>query len=414
MARRFRLLVLASTYPRWAGDHEPGFVHELARRLLDRFEVTVLCPHAPGAARAEDLDGVRVVRYRYGPSSLELLVNDGGIVANLRRRRWLVLMIPGFLLAQAWEVWRLVRVLRPEVIHAHWLIPQGLLAACLAALHPDAPRFVVTSHGADLFSLRERPLQALKRFVLRRAAAITVVSEGMRQIICQLGGDRGRVQVAPMGVDLSALFTAGIGQSRSSDEIVFVGRLVEKKGLRVLLEAMPLILGVRPHVRLTVVGFGPELEMRQQQVRELGLSASVQFLGAVMQSGLPAIYRRAAVFVAPFVEASNGDQEGLGLVTIEALGCGCPAVVSTLPGTAHLRELPTVYGVPPGDSSALARAVLDVLAAPPGLDQREASRRACIEAMDWSRVAARYGDILALAICDTRSDHAKKLVKGGK
>ena len=82
------LLVLASTYPRWAGDPEPSFVHELARRMGTEFRVIVVCPHAMGAKQKELLDGVEVVRYRYAPERWETLVNDGGIVANLKARRW--------------------------------------------------------------------------------------------------------------------------------------------------------------------------------------------------------------------------------------------------------------------------------------------------------------------------------------
>ena len=78
-AQRPRLLVLTSTYPRWAGDPEPGFVHELSRRLTDKFQVTVLCPHACGALPKEQLDGVKVIRYRYAPERWERLVNNGGI-----------------------------------------------------------------------------------------------------------------------------------------------------------------------------------------------------------------------------------------------------------------------------------------------------------------------------------------------
>src|SRR5690606_6282774 len=89
------LLVLTSTYPRWAGDPEPGFVHELAKRLTDRFRVIVLGPHAPGAKTAEVLDGVEVIRYRYAPERMETLVNDGGIITNLRRSRWKYLLVPG-------------------------------------------------------------------------------------------------------------------------------------------------------------------------------------------------------------------------------------------------------------------------------------------------------------------------------
>ena len=69
-ASRTSILVLTSTFPRWKGDVEPPFVHELARRLTDSFDVHVLAPHAPGSKRREILDGVHVHRFRYGPCHL--------------------------------------------------------------------------------------------------------------------------------------------------------------------------------------------------------------------------------------------------------------------------------------------------------------------------------------------------------
>lgn len=361
-ANRPRLLVLASTYPRWVGDPEPGFVHELARRLVDRFDVTVLCPHAAGASPRERLDGVDVMRYRYAPAVLETLVNDGGIVTNLRRKPWTWLLVPGFLLAQVWALWRLVRRMRPAVIHAHWIIPQGLIVALLGMIGVRMPPFLVTSHGADLFALRGRVLSSLKRFVLRRAAAATVVSEGMRDEIARLGIDATRVRVEPMGVDLSARFHPDSTVPRSRNELLFVGRLVEKKGLRYLLDAMPQVLAQRPDATLTVVGFGPEEDERRRQVEQLGIAGQVNFVGAVAQAALPAFYRRAAVFVAPFVQAASGDQEGLGLVLVEALGCGCPVVVSRLPATARLIDrIDGLTGVESGDTKLLAEALIAAL-----------------------------------------------------
>ena len=82
------ILVLASTYPRWAGDHEPGFVHELCRRLANRFRIVALVPDAPGASSDGAMDGVEVIRYRYAPLAMQTLVPNGGIVANLRAARW--------------------------------------------------------------------------------------------------------------------------------------------------------------------------------------------------------------------------------------------------------------------------------------------------------------------------------------
>lgn len=384
--RKPGLLVLASTYPRWSGDPEPGFVHELARRMTGRFRVTVLCPHAPGVPVEETMDGVDVVRYRYAPEAWETLVNDGGVVANLRRAKWKCALVPGFVLAQAWCAWRLVRRRRINVVHAHWLVPQGFVAVLLSKLGRRGLPFLVTSHGADLFALRAWPFPAIKRLVIREAADVTVVSEGMLAEIAQLGGDRDRVAVEPMGVDLKGRFRPDPSVSRSRSEILFVGRLVEKKGLQHLLDAMPLIRSKRPDVRLTIAGFGPDMEARREQVTRLGIEDSVEFLGPVAQMHLPGLYRRAALFVAPFVEARSGDQDGLGLVLIEALGCGCPVVASNLPATrALLVSCTAAYEAIPGDPTSISQAVLKALDAggsPLGED---------IAGFDWEVRAAAYG-----------------------
>lgn len=385
-----KLLVLASTYPRWAGDHEPGFVHELCRRLTDRFDVFFLGPHAPGASRNETLDGVKIRRFRYAPAALETLVNDGGIVTNLRRQPWKWLLVPAFLVALGYSTWRELNRLQPDVVHAHWLLPQGLVMAVLSSLR-QAPPFLVTSHGADLFALRGSVFVALKRFVVRRAAALTVVSQAMVDGLRRIGAGSRKLLVRPMGVDLKHRFTPDGSVDRSLDEILFVGRLVEKKGLRYLIDALPKILRDYPNARLTVAGYGPAEQDLRQQVHNLGLEDHVCFVGSVVQEQLPELYRRAAVFVAPFVEAVSGDQEGLGLVTVEAIGCGCPAIVSAVGAT---RGLPA-QKVPPENSDAIATAVVEILGRDPKERDAEAARqRMGIEQFDWQAVAAAYGELL--------------------
>lgn len=393
------LLVLTSTYPRWKGDPEPGFVHELAKRLTDRFRVVVLGPHAPGASTMEILDDVEVHRYRYAPSRLETLVNDGGIVANLRLHRWKMLLVPGFVLAQAWGAWRLCRRLGVDVIHAHWLLPQGLIAAMLQGLPGRRAPFVVTSHGADLYALKGRVLDAMKRFVAGRAAAVTVVSNSMRDELSRIGADPAKVEVLSMGVDLDERFKPQ-GVPRDQDELLFVGRLVEKKGVHVLIDAMAEILRVRPSTRLTIAGFGPEEARLKNRAKSLGVEGAIRFLGPIPQPELPALYSRAALFVAPFIEASDGDREGLGLVTIEAIACGCPVVVGDLPA---IRDVLDQAGeewmrVRPGDANALAQAVLSSLASPvQRAEMAQLIRARLKKRFNWHEVARTYALVLLRA-----------------
>ncbi len=391
-----RLLVLASTYPRWLGDPEPGFVHELSKRLTGQFDVSVLCPHAKDAATQQTMDGVKIRRFRYAPSNVETLVNSGGIVGNLKRSPWKWLLVPGFLFAMTWSAMREVRRLRPDVIHAHWLIPQGLVAAFLQLFTRKPIPFLVTSHGADLFALRAPPLQGIKRWVVRRAAAVTVVSRAMQDELHRIGVDTSKVKVQPMGVDLTVRFTPEPTVERSREEILFVGRLVEKKGLRYLIQAMPNILQQHPSAFLTIVGFGPEEVERKAQVVALGLNHNVNFVGPVGQLELPDLYRRAALFVAPFVQAVSGDREGLGLVAVEATGCGCPIVVSDLPAVMDVFGEGGAVLVPPGSATDLADAACRILSGEVAPSDAPADLLENLRAkFDWSAVASRYASLLA-------------------
>lgn len=405
-ASRPVLLVLASTYPRWKDDHEPGFVHELAKRLTDRFRVLALVPHAPGALARETLDGVEVVRYRYAPERLEVLVNDGGIVTNLRRTKWKILLVPSFVLSQAWRAWRLMRSEGVDVVHAHWLLPQGLIATMMRRLPGQKIPFLVTSHGADLYALRGRVLEELQHFVLRNASAATVVSGAMRERLLAMGADVGNVTVQPMGVDLTERFTPGMEEQRSQREVLFVGRLVEKKGLRHLLDALPHVLLQIPDAVLTIAGFGPEEEALRVRAQELRIEASVRFLGAVPQGDLPELYRNAALLVAPFISASSGDEEGLGLVLVEAIGCGCPVVVGDVRAMDELmgsdfRDL----RVDPRDTVQLASKITEVLLNPVGArKQLEVLRQNVRARFDWNSASSGYMDLLTSVSRKTRSD----------
>ena len=400
--QRPKLLVLSSTYPRWKNDHEPGFVHELNRRLISRFRVTVLCPHAPGAQSVEEMDGITIIRYRYAPSKLETLVNDGGLVGNLKECPWKAFLLPTFFLGQVIALIRVLRALKPHVIHAHWLIPQGL-CVCLSQLMSDRKvPFLVTSHGADLFALKGRLFYSVKRFVLSRSSAITVVSRVMKTKLKIFGIPGNKVSVQPMGVELGGSFKPNLSVKSDLDELLFVGRLVEKKGLRYLLSAMPQIIAQHPTCKLRIVGFGPDEQALKEQAADLGLEQHVRFDGAVPNRDLPHYYQHASVFVAPFVQAENGDQEGLGLVLVEAMGCGCPAVVSDLPAIQDVTDgLEGVITVPQKQVSAIADAVSRVLNDLDRFRSNAVSSGQLIkERFDWDGVAERYSRILLALVSE--------------
>jgi glycosyltransferase involved in cell wall biosynthesis len=209
--------------------------------------------------------------------------------------------------------------------------------------------------------------------------------------------------VLPMGVDLVSRFCPDPSALRDNDRLLFVGRLVAKKGVRHLLDAMPAVIAQRPAVRLGIAGFGPEEGALRRQADELGIAAHVDFLGAKRQADLPGLYRNAALFVAPFVRDASGDQEGLPVALMEAIGCGCPVLAGNVAGIHELLGSSVdEVAVDPEDTRQLSSRILEVLAWPErARGQAERRRLALGSKVDWQVIANGYADWIEASCLQT-------------
>ena len=405
-----RILVTTSTFPRWKNDVEPSFVYELCRRLKENYRIHVLAPHAPGALLKEQFDTIQVTRYRYFFNGWERLAYQGGILENLKQKPSRFGLVPFFGLFQMCAILKLLRRYSFDLIHAHWLIPQGLCATAVRRLVNPAPPLLCTSHGGDLFGLNGKSATWLKRRVLNDARAMTTVSQAMRDAIRPLGVNMEKIQVIPMGVDLQKLFFPPENR-RESKTILFVGRVVEKKGLRFLVEAMPAILEKHPDAKLRVTGDGQELSVIKNMAVNLGVSGSIQFLGALANETLPKLYQTADVVVFPSIVSADGDREGFGLVLVEALGCECAAVVTDLPAMRDIvHDGKTALVVPQKNAQQIAAGVIQLLDKP--LLRRslgEKGRQYVIQRFDWKIVAQKYRTLINMII-DGRYRHGCELL----
>lgn len=394
-----RLLVLASTYPARPGDGTPSFVRDLALGMTDAFDVEVLVPAVPGGAPVERDGALIVTRFRYFWKPWEDLA-DGAILENLRARRSRLVQVPCLLFAEYLAVRRAVRRARPDVIHAHWIVPQGMVARLATRGIPT----VVTTLGGDLYALRSRVARRVKAGVVRRAAAVTVMNDEMADMVIALGAAPDAVSVMPMGFDPSFLAPSSLagrkpGPERGALSLLFVGRLVEKKGLVVLLAA----LRERPPGapwRLVVVGDGP----LRAEIEGAAASMPVSFLGQLGRTKLARAYAEADIAIFPSLRAASGDQDGLPVALLEAMGSGCAVIASDLPGLrAAIERDASGILVPPGASEALADAVAS-LADDPGLRRRLGERAAArARAFDVATVARGYRDLLLRVVGDATS-----------
>lgn len=402
-AERPSLVMTASTFPRRLDDDRPSFVLDLARGLSTRWNVTVLAPHEPGAAASERLAEVAVRRYRYRLAGLPALTTGGGILAILRAQPAGWIQVPLLLASQALALRRACRELQPALVHAHWIVPQGAVAVVAAGRGVPC---LGTAHGGDIWALRRGRARRALAWTLRRLDLVTAVSGALRDAVREIAPETA-VEVAPMGID-TALFRPEVG---GDDEnlwpqgaglrLLFVGRLVEKKGLEILLRALADDRGGGD--RLVVVGGGPLHVPLEQRARELGLTGRVRFLGAISHRALPSIYAAADLFVGPSITAEDGDSEGLGLVFAEALSAGTPVVASDLPAIRDVvRDGENGRCFPAGDAAALAA----TLAALRELPRRKAlavrARESILGHLSLAAVVERYDFLYRCLVSDAR------------
>lgn len=391
-----RVLFVTHSFPRSLGDAPGSFLLRLARALAARsVDVEVVAPGAAGLAAREVIDGIPVRRFRYAPRAWETLAYTGNMAQDVRGSWTAKLAMGGFMIANAAAVRSAVRELRPDVVHAHWWFPGGLAASVAVGGTP----LVTTLHGTDVRLARAvGPARALFRRVVARSAEVTTVSRFLADEACAVDRTLAPV-IAPMPAATEIFQPPAAERARSG--LLFVGRLNAQKGLRYLLEALPIIPG---EPVLQVVGDGPERERLVALAESLGVGARVHWHGAVPQHRLPSLYAEAAAVVVPSWE------EGLGLVAVEALLCETPVVAFRSGGLVDVVE-DRVSGrlVPPGERDALAAAVAEILGdARQGARLGRRGRERMLEVFGPERVAARYLDVYGAARTAARAIDARR------
>lgn len=329
-----RVLQLTSSFPRFDGDVSGLFIRDVAETLADAgLDVHVVAPHDAGAARRERLGRLDVRRFRYAPDSMETLAHRGGLLAAVRSKVRLPL-VPLFMAAYLWVSWREAVRLRPDVVHAHWWFPGGLVGVLVSRL--TGIPVVITLHGSDVH-IAETFLGPVARWVLHRAAVVATVSEALRATAVErFRLDPERVLVLRMPI-LMPDAADGEPPTPPPLRLVAIGRMAQEKGFDVLLAALADV-----DAELDVFGVGTEV-LTGGRVRGHGARSRAEIAGALAGAHALVVPSR---------------REGLGIVALEAMAVGRPVIASRVGGLVETVE-DGVDGilVPPDDPAALADAI---------------------------------------------------------
>ncbi len=392
------ILMVSSSYPRYSGDTASIFIKYLANALANAdMSISVVAP-GPGDVSSKVDSDPDVYRFRYFIPGLERLAYGSGILPNLKRNPFLWIEVPFFMLAMLVRTFFIARRIRPDVIHAHWLLPQGPIALIVGKLL-DIP-VITTAHGADAFGLRGNLFSYLKKMVVRRSNAWTSNTKATASSFSDNYRESNH-NIIPMGVDIDKYSQGDRTILRSDiDEdkkiILFVGRLVKKKGVDSLLKAFAILPSdIRENVLLWIVGDGDQRNYLNRLSHELNIQDDVSFFGRIGNDLLPNYYATADLFVGPSTTTDYGDTEGQGIVFAEAAASHLCVLATNSGGIPEvIVDGETGILVPPDDYSKLSKEMAKLLSDKEMRDTlAENAYDIVSRVFDWNSIANQFRDL---------------------
>jgi glycosyltransferase involved in cell wall biosynthesis len=409
--------VLTHNYPRFPGDFSGAFIESLCQEFARQEQrVTVWAPfdsayQGTGDRRQEDrktgrqkLLDLRLYRYalRDEAHTLGYMRTMQSDLALRRNSYWLG---PAMMAAGIATITRQARQVRPDLLHAHWLLPNGLIGAVVSRVL-GIP-LVISVPGSDAQVANANPVfRTLARFAMRQASLLTANSADLRDAVAALeptalnkfdlilyGADPTALQPDPAGVaDLRAQWLADHPVTPSPRHpviILCVGRMVYKKGFDTLIRALAEPALRAQEVLAVMIGEGDQKAEWQMLAEELRVSDRLRWVGNVPKDKISVYYNACDVLVNPSVRKPV---DGLNVCVLDAMSCGKTVVGSTVAGNPlAIVDGETGFLTAEGDPTALA-ATLAKLAADPDLRQRmgAAARQRIETELGWPPLVQRY------------------------
>lgn len=395
--KKHSILWLTSSYPRFKDDSASIFLKYLARGINHSvFDLHILSPDHHKIEKTQHSSSITHHFFKYFfPRNLQKLAYGSGILPNLKANPFLFILVPFFLVSQFLSAFLLVIKVKPSIIHAHWIFPQGTIASIIGKLF-NIP-VIITAHGGDAFALKGSLLTKIKHWSINHCTSWTSNTKATAQA---LGDEIKKTIVIPMGVDYKK-FSSGTSKTLRTDIpkstfiLLFVGRLVQKKGVNDLLTAYSLLSNKnRNNTQLWIIGDGNERSSLEELSISLNIEKSVTFWGKLPNKQLANFYTAADIFIAPSIADSSGDTEGQGIMLLEAMASGT-AIITTKTGgiTEVVNHNETGYIVPPKSPKKIKNAIQLLI------NNRSKRDSLCMHAQhqaqhyDWKKIADTYNQL---------------------
>mgnify|MGYP006425182691 CR=1 FL=1 len=341
------------------------------------------------------MDGIEVYRFMYFfPLSKQTIAygnykGNGGLSSSIKAFIYVLMqLIFSFFLTVRYE---------PDVINAHWLIPQGFSASIVGLI--SGRKVFVNIHGSDVFTLKHRVIMPFKRFVLRHASEVVVNSSVTQKAAKQIL-DR-KFSLIPTVVDVehfSQAFTLKKYRNRDKFTVLFVGRLSEEKGVIDLLKAIKILKNRdKLWLHLRIVGDGPERKKLEEFVTKNNIEQYVEFSGWKQRDALVDLFGVADVFAGPSITTNDGCVEAFGIVFAEASASGLPVITTNKGGMVDIVVHDETGFIVPEKSPTIIAEKIETLYGDPELCRKLGTQghKRAVERYSRETIKGMYEKILA-------------------
>jgi glycosyltransferase involved in cell wall biosynthesis len=404
------ILTLSTSYPRFKGDVVAPFIENISKEIaVAGNHIDLLLPFHPEFKRANE-KGITFHLYRYTSIKKYLIWGYASSMKADVQLKWkAILLAPKVYLTALKAGKKLLNKKKYNLIHAHWLLPNGFIAMKLAKQF-GIP-FAVSLHGSDI-TIAERPaFKRMAKSILKRAAWVSACSEDLRIRAIELGCDPEKIETIPYGVDtilfqpdasrMSKLRRRLKDNLKGGEKILLaVGRLVEKKGFIYLIEAMGKLFQKRRDILCIIAGDGDLKNQLQRKIYDLGVSKTVLLAGNIKRDELQLYFSGCDILVVPSIKDNKGNVDGLPNVLMEGLSSGRAVIASDIAGipnviTNGINGLLTE----PGNSQQIADAIVKLVDDGP-LRRRlgTEARRQCLNRYTWKISGGKYANGLKAII----------------
>lgn len=388
------LLVISSAYPRYDNDVYANFVKDLLENLSS-FNITVLAPHDHNIKKEEIINNLKIKRFQYFyPQNSQKLAY--AIIPNLKKNPFLIFQLPFFNLSFLISTIKLIKKNKFDIINSHWLLPSGLIGAICKKLFNI--KHISTTHGGDLETLNKMPFKRIiSNFVLNNSDYILFVSSYSKNIFKNLIKDKNKLEkkslILPMGININNLKN-NISLNKikknynvkTNKNIVFIGRLEERKGINYLIGSIPKILN-EFNITLFILGDGPIKKELSNLVKILKLENNVKFLGHTIGKKKLDFLKLADILIIPSLS------EGLPVTLLEGLATGKAVIATKVGGIPDVLKNNNGILIYPKNKEELSSNIIKLFKNPKLAKKLSKNALKISKNYDWKIISEKYTKI---------------------